>query len=119
MIETEECVTNANKQKKIVINRSKKIIKKTTEEEKNKRLEQIKKRQQRENILKSISDREEYLELEGRKFIYPNQQEAADKCIEAYKNGAIAVCLVAQPGTGKTGTAQAVMIHMATNLNDE
>ena len=31
----------------------------------------------------------------------------------------MAVCLIAQPGTGKTGTAQAVMIHMATNPNDE
>jgi superfamily II DNA or RNA helicase len=66
-----------------------------------------------------MSDKEEFLQLEGRCFIYPNQQEAADKCIEAYKNGAVAVCLIAQPGTGKTGTAQAVMISMATNTNDD
>jgi len=92
---------------------------KTEHEIKMEKIEEIKKRQQRENILKSIRDKEEYLAFEGKQFIYPNQQDAADKCIEAYKNGAVAVCLIAQPGTGKTGTAQAVMIHMATNPNDE
>jgi hypothetical protein len=84
-----------------------------------KTIEQIKKRQQRENILKSIRDRQEVLELEEKNFIYPNQQKAADECIEAYKNGAQAVVLLAQPGTGKTGTAQAVMINMTTNPNDQ
>jgi hypothetical protein len=125
MTELEENNISVNKSK--YIKRNLKIIKKsktkeepkTEEEQKFERIEQIKKRQQRENILKSVRDREEYLELEGKKFIYPNQQEAADKCIEAYKNGAVAVCLIAQPGTGKTGTAQAVMIHMTTNQNDE
>jgi hypothetical protein len=127
MSESEEYILPVNKTKKIIIKRDRKIIKKiktkeeskTEEEQKIARIEQIKKRQQRENILKSVRDREENLELEGKKFIYSNQQEAADKCIEAYKNGAIAVCLIAQPGTGKTGTAQAVMIHMTTNPNDE
>jgi hypothetical protein len=104
--------------KKVVSRQDKKVLKKPKNEKENK-FEQIKKRQQRENILKSKSDREELLELEGKKFIYPNQQEAADKCIEAYKNGAVAVCLIAQPGTGKTGTAQAVMIHLTTDPDDE
>lgn len=116
MSDSEEYIIPVNKPKKVIINRDRKIKKKTKTSE---QIEKIKKRQQRENILKSKSDREELLELEGKKFIYPNQQEAADKCIEAYKNGAVAVCLIAQPGTGKTGTAQAVMIHMTTNLNDE
>jgi len=121
MSESKEYIIPVNGRKKVIIKRDKKIIKtgKTEEEKKLERIEEIKKRQQRENILKSVKDREEYLELEGKKFIYENQQEAANKCIEAYKNGAVAVCLIAQPGTGKTGTAQAVMIHMATNLNDE
>jgi len=118
MSASEEYIIPANKPKKVIIKRIKKIII-TTKTEDEKKREQIKKRQQRENIKKSIRDREEYLELEGKHFIYPNQQEAADKCIEAYKNGAVAVCLIAQPGTGKTGTAQAVMIFMATNENDE
>ena len=117
MSDSEEITITLNKPKRI-IKRDKKIIK-TTKNEKEKKLEAIKKRQQRENILKSIRDKQEYLELEGKQFIYPNQQEAADKCINAFKNGAVAVCLIAQPGTGKTGTAQAVMIHMATNPNDE
>ena len=108
----------ANKTKRVIIKRDRKISI-TSKSEREKKLEEIKKRQQRENILKSKSDKEELLELEGKKFIYPNQQEAADKCITAFKNGAVAVCLIAQPGTGKTGTAQAVMIHMATNPNDE
>jgi hypothetical protein len=118
MSETEEITITVNKPKRVIIKREKKIIK-TTKNEKEKKLEEIKKRQQRENILKSIRDKQEYLELEGKQFIYPNQQEAADKCIDAFKNGAVAVCLIAQPGTGKTGTAQAVMIHMATNPNDD
>jgi hypothetical protein len=105
--------------KKIRIRRDKKIIIKTKPDDDEQKIEKIKKRQQRENILKSKKDNEEILDLEERKFIYPNQQDAADECIAAYKNGAVAICLIAQPGTGKTGTAQAVMIHMATNPDDE
>lgn len=115
MSDSEEYIIPVVKPKFRIVNRDKKVI--YTDQESKK--EKIKKRQQRENIEKSKRDKEEYLQLEGRKFIYPNQQEAADKCIEAYKNGALAVCLIAQPGTGKTGTAQAVMIHMATHPNDD
>ena len=118
MLDSEEYVINVHKSKKVIIKRDRKISI-TTNSENEKKLEEIKKRQQRENILKSKSDKEELLELEGKKFIYPNQQEAADKCIAAFKNGAVAVCLIAQPGTGKTGAAQEVMIQMATNPNDE
>jgi len=117
MSDSEEYMIPVNKPKKVIIKRDKKIIK-MSKTETEKRIEKIKKRQQRENISKSKRDIEELL-LEGKQFIYPNQQEAADKCIEAYKNGAVAVCLIAQPGTGKTGTAQAVMIDMTTNENDE
>jgi hypothetical protein len=118
MSDSEEYIMPVNKPKKVTVKRDKKIIK-ISKTESEKRIEKIKKRQQRNNILQSILDKEEYLELEGKKFIYPNQKDAADKCIEAYKNGAVAVCLIAQPGTGKTGTAQAVMIDMTTNENDE
>ncbi len=114
MSDSEEEYTIAPK--KVVVRRDKKVLNKTDKE---KEYERIKKRQQRENILKSVRDREEYLELEGKKFIWTNQQEAGDECIEAYKNGAVAVCLIAQPGTGKTGTAQAVMIHMTTTNDEE
>jgi len=118
MSDSEEYIMPVNKPRKVIVRRDKKIIK-TTKNEREKKLEAIKKRQQRENILKSIHDKQEYLEVDGKQLIYPNQQEAANKCIDAFKNGAVAVCLIAQPGTGKTGTAQAVMIHMATNPNDE
>jgi hypothetical protein len=114
MSDTEEYIIPV-KPKFRIINRDKKVI--YTDQEGRK--EKIKKRQERENILKSKKDKEELLAIEEKQFIYPNQQEAADKCIEAYKNGALAVCLIAQPGTGKTGTAQAVMIHMATHPNDD
>ena len=113
-----EFTITVNKPKKVIIKRDRKISI-TTKSEKERKLEEIKKRQQRENILKSKSDKEELLELEGKKFIYSNQQEAADKCTAAFKNGILAVCLIAQPGTGKTGAAQEVMIQMATNPNDE
>ena len=84
-----------------------------------KKEEDIKKRQQRENILKSVNDMEEILELKGKKFIYPNQKKASDQAIEAFNKGAIAVCLVALPGTGKTGTSQSIIINMTTNNNDK
>ena len=121
MSDSEEFIIPINKTKKFKIIRDRKIVIKTKTEagKKLEQIEQIKKRQQRENIFKSKSDKEELLALEGKQFIYSNQKEAADKCIEAYKNGAVAVCLIAMPGTGKTGTAQAVMIHMTTNSNDD
>jgi hypothetical protein len=96
---------------------SQKEIMQITEETKLK--ERIKKRQQRENILKAVRDREEFLRIDNREFIYCNQRDAGDECIQAYNDGAIAVCLIAQPGTGKTGTAQEVMIKMTTNPDYE
>ena len=53
------------------------------------------------------------------KFVHENQQEAALRCVEAFKNGVIQVCLVAQPGAGKTGTALKVMHLLTTNPNDD
>lgn len=83
--------------------------------------EEVEKRHQRENILKAVRDRKELLSFEdgNREFIYPNQIEAANLCVQAYKNGATAVCLIAQPGTGKTGTAHQVMIQMTTDPCDD
>ena len=120
MLNSEECIIPANfiilanKAKTGIIKRDKKF-----KNEREQKVEEIKKRQQRENIFKSIRDREEYLELEGKKFIYSNQQDAGDTAIEAFKTGAVAVVFIAEPGVGKTGTAQAVMIETATNPNDE
>jgi hypothetical protein len=49
----------------------------------------------------------------GKQLIYTNQEEAANKCIQAFQAGAVWVTLVAQPGTGKTGTALSVMRQLA------
>jgi hypothetical protein len=108
-------------QKKIIVKRDRKVVikSKTEEDIKNAEKEKMKKRHQRDEILLFVKQKEDEVILEGKKFIYPNQQKAAEECIEAYKNGAIAVCLIAQPGTGKTGTAQSVMINMSTNPNDD
>lgn len=91
------------------------------DKEKDKENEKIKIliRQQRENILKSKRDKEELLDVEGKKLIYPNQQDAAEAVLKKFANGATIVVLIAQPGIGKTGTAQAVAIAMATHSNDE
>ena len=118
MSESDEFTITVNKPKRVIIKGDKKIIK-TNKSEPERKREEIKKRQQRENILKSKNDREELLALEGKQFIYPNQQKAADECKEAFKNGSVAVCLIAPPGAGKTGTAQAVMLYYATNPNEE
>ena len=79
----------------------------------------LKKRQQRENILKSKKDVEELLEIDGKELIYPNQQKAANEVIQAYREGKLAVCLIAPPGVGKTGTGTAIMVEMATLENDD
>jgi len=81
--------------------------------------QKILKRQQRENVLKCKKDAEELLALKGKKLTYPNQKKAADEILKAYDEGAVVVVLIAQPGTGKTGTAQEVMIQMATNTNND
>jgi hypothetical protein len=98
---------------KINRNREKIIIKTPNYEQITKR------RQQREKIKMEWTHKIELLELNNKKIVYPNQQNAADMVIQAYDQGVLAVCLIAQPGTGKTGTAQAIMYHYATHDNDD
>jgi hypothetical protein len=52
-------------------------------------------------------------------FVYPNQKEAALKCVEAFQSGITQVCLVAQPGTGKTGASLEIMHLLTTHINDD
>lgn len=52
-------------------------------------------------------------------FVYPNQKEAALKCVEAFQNGVTQVCMVAQPGTGKTGASLEIMHLLTTHINDD
>lgn len=86
----------------------KKIIIKTPNYE-----QELKRRHQRERIKMEWNHETERLSCKSKEIVYSNQQQAADKVIQAYEEGAIAVCLIAQPGTGKTGTAQAVMYYFA------
>jgi hypothetical protein len=94
-------------------NREKKIIKTVNYEQVTKR------RHQREQIKMEWIHKRELLAFEGKEIVYPNQQLAADMVIQAYEQGVLAVCLIAQPGTGKTGCAQAIMYHYATHDEDE
>jgi hypothetical protein len=80
----------------------------------------LKKTQQREEIAYQVRHKQERLALEGKQLIYQNQKEAATEIVDALINkGYSHVCLVAQPGTGKTGTALEVMIQLGTHISDE
>jgi hypothetical protein len=76
-------------------------------------------RHQREKINLYWNQEIEKLAHKGKQIVYENQQEAANRVIQAYDEGVLAVCLIAQPGTVKTGTAQAIMYHYATHQDDE
>ena len=105
--------------KKINKDRPKKIIYTKRFDNERERLKHVlKMRQQRENVNKEIRDKEEILEIYDKQLTYDNQKQAAIECKQAFDNGAIAVCLVAQPGTGKTGTALEVMRLYATEEDD-
>ena len=52
-------------------------------------------------------------------FVYPNQKEAALKCVQAFQSGVTHVGLVAQPGTGKTGASLEIMHLLTTHINDD
>lgn len=97
------------------INRNKKkIIIKTLNYE-----QIINRRHQRERIKMEWNHETEIQACNSKEIVYPNQQEAANRVIQAYDEGALAVCLIAQPGTGKTGTAQAIMYYYATHEDDQ
>jgi hypothetical protein len=89
-----------------------------SEREREMRIIEVKLKQQRENVNKEFCDKEEILEIYGKKLIYDNQKQAAIECKKAFDEGALIVCLVAQPGTGKTGTAHEVMRMYATDEDD-
>ena len=57
--------------------------------------------------------------LEGCQLTYPNQQEAAQKVIQAFQEGKHLVILVAQPGAGKTGVMLEVCRQLTTHIDDE
>ena len=77
------------------------------------------KRQQREKMNQEYRHREETLELYSKKLSYPNQKETAFEVIAAYDRGSPVVCMVAQPGTGKTGASLEIGYRMGTHPSDD
>jgi hypothetical protein len=75
-------------------------------------------KQQRERVNIEYKHRTEILELENKQLVYPNQKKAVDEIIHHYTNGKMAVCLVAQPGVGKTGVALELGYRVAIHLDD-
>jgi len=79
----------------------------------------MKLRQQREKIQLDYKHECERQEIEGKNFIYDNQKEAAFEAITHFTNGKKLVLIVAQPGTGKTGTFAEIAYQLATHIDDE
>ena len=78
----------------------------------------IKLEQQREKINMEYKHREQMLQLENKKLVYPNQKEAVVEIIEHFSSGKQVVCLIAQPGVGKTGVALELGYNVATHPDD-
>jgi hypothetical protein len=76
-------------------------------------------RQQRERIALEYRHWLEDSEAEGKQLIYPNQREAACECITHFETGKLLVMLVAQPGTGKTGTALEILRQLGVHPDDD
>lgn len=64
---------------------------------------------QRENIALEVKHKIKDLERVGKKITYDNQIEAALEILTHYINGKYSITLIAQPGTGKTGTVFELM----------
>jgi len=58
-------------------------------------------------------------QFEGKSLVYPNQEAAAKRCIELFTAGTLFVLLVAQPGTGKTGTILETLKLLSTDEDNE
>lgn len=55
----------------------------------------------------------------GNSLVYPNQEAASKRCLELFVAGTLFVLLVAQPGTGKTGTILETLKILATDEDNE
>ena len=73
---------------------------------------------QREDLYDEYNKKQKRLQRVGRDISYPNQKEAAAECLKHYQEGKLVVALVAQPGAGKTGTAQEVMVQLGLHADD-
>ena len=76
-------------------------------------------RRQRRDLQNQYEDKEFDAKRKLKKYIYDNQKEAAFECIHHFMTGKTLVILIAQPGTGKTGTLTEIFYRLATNPDDE
>lgn len=74
---------------------------------------------QRERICMDYRQEEEKELEKGRRLVYDNQKEAACECLKHFNIGKLLVMLVAQPGTGKTGTVLEVLKLLTVHPDDE
>ena len=74
---------------------------------------------QREMVAMEFRHMNRKCQNKGKRLVYPNQSTAANECLIAFIEGKLVVVLVAQPGTGKTGTALEAMRLFAEHPNDE
>ena len=75
--------------------------------------------QQREQINMEYKHCVRKLARTNKQLVYPNQKEAVFEIIEHFSTGKYAVCLLAQPGVGKTGVALELGYRVATHPDDE
>ena len=76
-------------------------------------------RRQRRDLQNQYEDKEFDAKRKLKKYIYDNQKEAAFECMHHFMTGKTLVILIAQPGTGKTGTLTEIFYRLATNPDDE
>jgi hypothetical protein len=74
---------------------------------------------QREKVHLEYKQQAEKAEESGKLLVYPNQKEAAMECISHFQSGKLLVLLIAQPGTGKTGTVLEMTKQLTTHNDDE
>ena len=80
-----------------------------------KRIEEIELQHQIDLITMEYEKENAIANVKGKVLVYPNQQEAACETLTHYLNGKLLVLLVAQPGTGKTGTVLEVLYRLSTH----
>lgn len=74
---------------------------------------------QRNRVCFDYNEQEEIEKEKGLQLVYPNQKEAACECLTHFEQGKMLVMLIAQPGTGKTGTVLESLKLLTTNPDDE
>lgn len=74
---------------------------------------------QRDTVNTEYELRSRIATRKGTSLVYPNQEAAAKRCLRFFEAGTLFVLLVAQPGTGKTGTILETLKILATDEDDE